>query len=167
MSVHGRMSSQPFSRRDFLKIGGSGVLLAGVASQTVTVQASPSEVLPPDSSELFAQGVLNEHNFAESSFTEDQVGTDVSDFELAHADTSNVEDMNLMFYFAELFDQDIGGWDTSNVEDMRRMFYHAESFDQDISEWCVEQITGKPDMFDFRARFEGDDAKQPNWGSPC
>jgi len=50
---------------------------------------------------------------------------------------------------------------------MRFMFGKAESFDQDISTWCVEQITDKPVDFDVDAGFEGDDAKQPNWGGAC
>jgi hypothetical protein len=47
---------------------------------------------------------------------------------------------------------------------MGGMFNGAESFDQDISEWCVEQISSTPLRFDDGAGFEGDDAKQPNWG---
>jgi hypothetical protein len=95
-------------------------------------------LLPPDSRGLFQNGELQEHNFAESSFTEDDVGTSVTKFDL-----TNVE--------------------TSNVEDMSKMFDSAHSFDQDISAWCVEQITQKPRRFDEDAGFEGVSAKQPNW----
>ena len=177
--------------------------------------------LPPDSRGLFVGGELRDHNFEESSFTEDQVGTPVSEFNLENAyvsnvedmslmfenaesfnqdiglwDTSNVEDMSQMFRGAESFNQDIGGWDTSNVENMNQMFSSAESFnqdiglwdtsnlndtvysvqwmfrgaesfDQDISSWCVEQFDAEPNQFDMNAGFEGDDAKQPNWGEPC
>jgi len=126
-----------------------------------------SVVLPPDSNTLFDRGELREHDFENSSFTEDQVGTDVSEFDLENADTSNVENMGLMFYRAEEFNQDIGDWDTSNVENMGGMFVLAESFNQDISGWCVEQITEKPNSFDNGAGFEGEEANQPNWGEPC
>ena len=96
-------------------------------------------LLPPDSSHLFEDGELQEHNFAASSFTEDDVGTGVHQFDLTTVETSN-------------------------VETMERMFLGSESFDQNISGWCVKQITEKPDRFDEDAGFEGVDAKQPNWG---
>mgnify|MGYP002761504748 CR=1 FL=1 len=90
-------------------------------------------LLPPDSSGLFQRGELQGHNFAESSFTEDDVGTSVTEFDLTNADTSNVETMRSMFCNAHSFDQNIGNWDTSTVETMRMMFSRAHSFDQDIS----------------------------------
>ena len=36
-------------------------------------------LLPPNSSGLFRDGELQEHNFTESSFTEDDVGTSVTE----------------------------------------------------------------------------------------
>ena len=194
-----------------------GVSLAGCGAILPDGQQEVSETLPPDSSRLFTDGELQEHNFEESSFTEDDLGTPVSEFDLANADTSNVENMGSMFLSAESFnqdignwdtsnvenmhgmfggalsfdqdigdwdtsnvedmqmmfnragsfDQDIGGWDTSNVENMLGMFEQARSFDQDLSGWCVEQISLEPVGFDWGAEFEGDEAKQPDWGEPC
>jgi Mycoplasma protein of unknown function, DUF285. len=111
-------------------------------NETETAEEQASVVLPPDSSDLFRSRDLSAHNFAESSFTEDQVGTDVSEFDLENADTSSVTNMQGMFVSCQSFNQDIGGW-------------------------CVEQINFKPSNFDESAGFEGDDAKQPNWGEPC
>jgi len=87
--------------------------------------------------------------------------------DISHFDVSNVWKMVEMFYDAALFNQDIGGWDTSNVEDMDHMFYSARAFDQDISGWCVSEIRSKPRYFDNGAGFQGQTAKQPNWGVAC
>jgi surface protein len=191
-------------RRQFIT-GIAGISVVGIAGCSVTVseemdtteetetaEGEVSVVLPPDSSGLFFLDKLSEHNFAESSFTEDQVGTAVSELDIQNADASSVTDMGSMFDGAASFDQDIGGWDTSSVTDMKHMFdgavsfnqdidgwntssvesmngmfQVAVSFNQDISGWCVEQINSKPDSFDNGAGFEGDDANQPNWGEPC
>jgi hypothetical protein len=96
-------------------------------------------LLPLDSSRLFQDRELQEHDFARSSFTEDDVGTSVTEFDLANVDTSNAETMS-------------------------NMFKGASSFNQDISSWCVEQITQKPPLSDYDAGFEGVNA---NWGDGC
>lgn len=48
-------------------------------------------VLPLDSSKLFEYGELQNHNFYESNFSEEDVGTPVIEFDLSTADTSNVK----------------------------------------------------------------------------
>lgn len=52
---------------------------------------------------------------------------------------------------------------------MREMFKDANSFNQDLSSWCVERFSAKPLDFDLGAHpdWEGDDARQPQWGEPC
>ena len=62
-------------------------------------------------------------------------------------DTSNVIDMNSMFYEAANFNCDISGWDTSSVVDMRWMFYYALEFNQDLSKWNVDNVTSNGHMF--------------------
>ena len=79
--------------------------------------------------------------------------------------TSNVQDMTRMFYLATKFNQPIGNWNTSKVEYMTEMFHYAYNFDQNIHNWCVYKISDKPYRFDTQAAFEGEDAKQPDWGS--
>ena len=81
-------------------------------------------------------------------------------------DTSNVTDMGSMFEFAKAFNQPLD-FDTSNVTNMWGVFMLALAFDQDISGWCVQGIASKPEEFDERTGFEGQDAKQPQWGQPC
>ena len=149
------MNNLSADRRDFLKAGAVGVLWAGVSSRTVGADDA-SVVLPPNSSELFFRGSLNVHNFEESSFTGDDLGRNVDEFDLTDADTSNVEDMSSMFRRAESFDQDIGDWDTSNVEDMSMMFWGAESFDQDIGDWDTSNVTEMSGTFKDAESFDQD-----------
>jgi hypothetical protein len=104
-------------------------------------QETTTGLLPPDSSGLFLDSELQDHNFAQSSFTEDDVGTSVTECDLTNIDTSHVETMSGMFFF-------------------------RESFDQDISAWCVKQITQKPSSFDEEAGFEGINAKNQIGGTP-
>jgi uncharacterized repeat protein (TIGR02543 family) len=61
-------------------------------------------------------------------------------------DTSNVYDMNAMFYFALKFDNDIHSWDTGNVRDMSNMFAQS-SFNQPIGDWDVKNVTNTTSMF--------------------
>ncbi len=84
-------------------------------------------------------------------------------------DTSSVTSMDSMFREASAFNGDISGWNTSSVTNMGYMFDAAIAFNQDLSGWCVEQIATKPTNFDFEAHpsWEGDDARQPQWGEPC
>jgi hypothetical protein len=43
-------------------------------------------------------------------------------------DTSNINDMNGLFYKDSTFNGHIELWDVSNVTNMHSMFYYAESF---------------------------------------
>jgi len=113
-------------------------------------------LLPPDSRGLFHNGELQEHNFAESSFIEDDVGTSVTEFDLRNVDTSSVQDMSGLFRNAESFNQDIGNWDTSSVETMSFMFHKAESFDQDIGDWDTSNVETMEKMFRYAKSFDQD-----------
>jgi surface protein len=124
--------------------------------ETMEDMFSSTGLLPPNSSGLFRSGRLKEHNFARSSFTEDDVGTSVTEFDLRNADTSNVKDMSKMFNGAHSFDQDIGGWYTSNVENMGGMFHGAESFNQDIGNWDTSNVTNMQRMFKRAQSFDQD-----------
>jgi surface protein len=118
--------------------------------------ASSAHLLPPNSSGLFKNGELQDHNFAESSFSEDDVGTSVTECDLTSIDTSNVETMEKMFFRAKSFNQDISGWDTSNVKTMSFMFFDAESFDQDIGNWDTSNVESMKRMFSRAKSFDQD-----------
>ncbi|MDR9408250.1 MAG: BspA family leucine-rich repeat surface protein, partial [Balneolaceae bacterium] len=62
-------------------------------------------------------------------------------------DLSGVTSTRGMFYFAGLFNGDIGGWDVSSVTDMRNMFNGATAFNQDIGEWDVSSVINMGSMF--------------------
>ncbi|MBS8122417.1 BspA family leucine-rich repeat surface protein, partial [Candidatus Vampirococcus lugosii] len=91
--------------------------------------------------------------------------------DIGNWDTSNVESMTNMFLSStglgvsqNSFNQDIGSWDVSNVNYMNSTFGKAENFDQDLSRWCVKKIPHMPSGFNTDSGFEGEKAKEPNWG---
>ena len=85
--------------------------------------------------------------------------------DISNWDTSNVDTMSYLFNYAYAFNQDISAWDTSKVEHMVGMFNGATAFNQDLSEWCVPNVDAKQKNFDKGAGFEGNSAKQPQWGT--
>ena len=78
-------------------------------------------------------------------------------------DVSNVTSMGFMFSDATSFNQDISSWDVSNVTDMEYMFYNATSFNQDLSHWCVSSITTKPANFETSSELTPE--QLPVWGT--
>ncbi|ABC01771.1 BspA family leucine-rich repeat surface protein [Mycoplasma capricolum] len=72
-------------------------------------------------------------------------------------DTSNVTDMNSLFYNRDEFNSpDILEWDTSNVTDMEKMFFGASNFNQDISKWNVSKVKNMKNMFKKATSFAHD-----------
>ena len=63
-------------------------------------------------------------------------------------DTSNVTDMNNMFYGASVFNQPIGSWDVSSVTNMSYMFSYAEAFNQPLTDWNTISVTTMEHMFE-------------------
>ena len=51
------------------------------------------------------------------------------------------------------FNQDISNWNTSNVENMEWMFYQAENFNQDLSSWDTSKVKNFSHMFRNAYRF--------------
>ena len=74
-------------------------------------------------------------------------------------DTSQVTNMNEMFFNALAFDQDIGKWDVSNVTDMANMFASARAFNQNIGKWDVSKVTNMQGMFSDAEAFNQDIGK--------
>lgn len=72
-------------------------------------------------------------------------------------DTSQVTDMQRMFYDAGMFNANISGWDTSNVTDMNSMFRNAPYFiGADIGRWDTSKVTNMKSMFENAMSFNAD-----------
>ena len=76
-----------------------------------------------------------------------------NDANLNDIDTSEITDMNYMFYWSE-FNGDISDWDVSNVKDMDSMFGNSY-FNGDISKWDVSNVEDMRYMF-FNSKFNRD-----------
>lgn len=70
--------------------------------------------------------------------------------------TSNVTNMHGTFYGAISFNQDISSWDTSKVTNMSRMFLSAITFNQDISSWDTSSVNSMESMFERAVSFNQD-----------
>jgi len=74
-------------------------------------------------------------------------GKDTFNLPIGAWDTSSVTEMNSMFVYAEVFNQPIGNWDTSSVTNMRYMFHYAQAFNQPIGTWDTSSVTNMTSMF--------------------
>ncbi|WP_300705264.1 BspA family leucine-rich repeat surface protein, partial [uncultured Brachyspira sp.] len=66
---------------------------------------------------------------------------------------SKVENMRSMFREAESFNQPLDSWDVSNVKDMGFMFYEAKSFNQPLNKWNVSNVKYMSYMFNGAKSF--------------
>ena len=75
---------------------------------------------------------------------------------ISNWNTSDVNDMSVLFNYAISFNEPIGNWDVSNVTDMSGMFTNASIFNQDISNWNVSSVTDMASMFKSALIFNQD-----------
>lgn len=68
-------------------------------------------------------------------------------------DTSNILEMDEMFYNNTIFNEDISSWDTSNVKSMRKMFCFASAFNQPLNAWNVSNVEDMGLMFQEASAF--------------
>jgi len=69
--------------------------------------------------------------------------------------TSQITDMEGLFFDFNNFDADISNWDVSNVTNMGGMFFSAKSFQGDISNWNVSNVSEMNSMFEYVSNFNG------------
>lgn len=70
-----------------------------------------------------------------------------NDPQIALTCTSEITNMNGIFFGKSFFNQDIGSWDVSFVTDMKSMFSAATNFNQNIGSWDVSSVTNMESMF--------------------
>jgi surface protein len=68
-------------------------------------------------------------------------------------DTSSVINMSSMFGGCMSFNQNINSWDTSAVTNMESMFYECKKFDQPLDSWDTSSVIDMSHMFYNCARF--------------
>ena len=109
-----------------------------------------SEYYPEDSLNWLDVSMITDMSelFSGNIFYRNMYNGDISKW-----NTSNVTDMNHMFYYAVKFDQPISNWDTSNVKDMNNMFCNALRFNQHIDNWDVSCVIDMNNMFNYADKF--------------
>ena len=74
--------------------------------------------------------------------------------DISEWNTSNVTNMDYMFYQATNFNSNIGNWDVSNITKMDYMFNNAEKFNQNISSWIFNDDTNINSLFEYAIAFQ-------------
>jgi len=77
--------------------------------------------------------------------------------DLSDIDTHRIKDMSYLFYDERSIKNiNISNWDTSNVTNMEGMFYNCYKFNSDISSWDVSNVTNMDKMFNQCLEFNQD-----------
>ncbi|MEI0447808.1 BspA family leucine-rich repeat surface protein [Brachyspira intermedia] len=76
------------------------------------------------------------------------------DFEgIEYWDTSNVDDMSFMFFWAIEFNHTLNNWNVSNVRNMSGMFQAAIKFNQPLYRWNTSNVKTMSFMFNYAKSF--------------
>lgn len=62
-------------------------------------------------------------------------------------DTSNVTNLNSIFFRARKFNDAVGSWNTAKVTNMDNVFNNADWFNQPLTNWTTPLVTGMQSMF--------------------
>ena len=101
------------------------------SNEVTKIVIDPDVIAPKDSTSLFSD-FNNVKKF---------VG-------LSNLNTSQVTNMSTMFVGSDAKELDLNGWDTSNVTDMNGMFYDCEKLEKvNVKSFNTENVTNMADMF--------------------
>ena len=102
-----------------------------------------------DISEISDMNSLFSSDYDDYLYQNDIDSSEIIKLDLSSWDTSNVTDMNHIFYNCEsLKELNISTWDTSNVTDMKSMFTWCSSLKElDVSGWDTSKVTDMSLMF--------------------
>ena len=75
---------------------------------------------------------------------------------IASWDTSEITNMQYLFYLEAGFNEDISRWDVSNVTSLHFTFSAARSFNGDLSRWDVSNVTSLHSTFHGMDLFNSD-----------
>ena len=67
--------------------------------------------------------------------------------------------MGMIFALATSFNGDLSKWDTSQVTNVEGIFYGATSFNGDLAKWDTRKATNMGLMFEGATSFKGDLSK--------
>ncbi len=70
--------------------------------------------------------------------------------------TGSVTNMDFVFAYTTVFNQNINSWDTNKVTSMNRMFSGATAFNQDLSGWKTGAVTQMLSLFSNASKFNQD-----------
>lgn len=94
--------------------------------------------------ELDRQGPDADLNFIDTSEIDDMSLLfrlfDVRNIKIDQWDVSNVKYMSYMFTSCKDFNCDLSSWDVSNVITMNNMFFGCKNFNCDLSKWDVSKV---------------------------
>ena len=101
------------------------------SNEVTKIVIDPDVIAPQDSSSLFAD-FINVKEF----------------FGLSNLDTTQVTDMQGMFYGSDAKELDLNGWNTYNVTDMSSMFSECEKLEKvNVKSFNTENVTNMGGMF--------------------
>ena len=114
----------------------------------------PGVIAPKDCSNLFqtmpsltdVEGPLDTSRVTD--MTSMFFGSTIKNIDTSGWDTSNVTNMDLMFYTAYFLESlDVSQWDTSNVTSMQFLFANTRLSSLDVSQWDTSKVTNMSGMF--------------------